>query len=73
MKVNWKDVFIRAGKTFLQAAGSYLVATLVGVNFFTAGQEENFWIGLFVSTGAAGISAAWNIIVGALKPEEPAE
>jgi hypothetical protein len=64
--VNWKDVIVRALKTFAQTAGSYLIANLSGVNFFES-QIENFWLGLGLSAGAAGISAAWNIIMEAIK------
>lgn len=66
--MNWKDIFSRAGKTFVQAAGSYLIANLAGINFF-ATQAENFWLGLALSAGAAGLSAAWNIILEAVKPK----
>lgn len=31
--INWKDVLVRAGKTFVQTAVSYLIANLSGVNF----------------------------------------
>ncbi len=64
-KVDWKDVGIRAGKTFLQAAVSCLGAGLAGVNFMVGDQSANWWISLAVSAGAAGLSAVWN---GILKP-----
>ena len=75
MSINWKDVFIRAAKTFVQTFASAIIASLAGVNFFAGNQDSDFWVGLALSAGAAGISAAWNIIVGAIeasKPQRPA-
>lgn len=62
-RVDWKDVLIRAVKTFLQTAVSYLIAALGGVDFFGGNLGETFWIGLALSTGAAGLSAAWNGVI----------
>ncbi|MEA5017041.1 MAG: hypothetical protein VB099_21040 [Candidatus Limiplasma sp.] len=63
-KVDWKDVAIRAFKTFMQTAVSYLVAALGGVDFGSS-LGKTFWIGLGLSAGAAGLSAVWN---GVLEP-----
>ena len=63
--INWKDVLIRALKTFVQAAASCLIASLSGVDFTAGGKAQTFWIGLVLSACAAGISAAWN---GILQP-----
>lgn len=55
-----KDVAIRAGKTFWQAAVAYLVATLTqGVEVF----DEGVIGGLVIGAVAAGLSAAWNCVV----------
>lgn len=62
--VDWKDVLIRALKTFFQTAGSVFVAALSGVNFADK-KSDMFWIGLAMSAGAAGLSAVWN---GVLSP-----
>lgn len=72
--VDWKDVVIRAVKTFLQTAVSYLIAALGGVDF-GSNLGRTFWIGLGLSAGAAGLSAVWNgvlqpIIAGAGLPED---
>lgn len=67
MAINWKDVGIRALKTFVQTFVSTIIAAIGGVDFFAAGKNESFWIGLGLSAGAAAISAAWNIIKGAIE------
>ena len=61
--VNWRDVGNRAVKTFVQAAVGYVVAAITKVDIFHS--DQSFWMGLLVSTIAAGASAAWN---GVLKP-----
>ena len=63
--VNWKDVWVRSLKTFVQAAFSCLIASLSGVNFTTGTKNETFWVGLGLAACAAGLSAAWN---GILQP-----
>lgn len=63
--VDWKDVLIRAGKTFLQTFLSCVVAGIAGVNFMVVDQTANWWLSLALSAGAAAFSAAWN---GILKP-----
>ena len=68
--IDWKDVGIRALKTFAQTAASYLITNLAGVNFFGS-MSDTFWVGLALSAGAAGLSAAWNgIIAPIFKPPE---
>ena len=70
--VNWKDVLVRAGKTFIQTATSYLIASLGGVNFFDGDKSETFWVGLVLSAGAAGLSAVWNgVIAPLIQPKPP--
>lgn len=63
MKYNWKDIIVRAVKTFVQTAGSYAIAALSGVDFFEGNKSETFWVGVVVSAGAAGISAVWNTVL----------
>ena len=63
--VDWKDVGVRAGKTFLQAAVAYLIAALGNADIFGGNVGKAFWVGLLMSTLAAGASAAWN---GVIKP-----
>ena len=56
MSERVKDVLFRAIKTFLETAGAYLLAHLTGVNFFEGNPGKTFWIGLALSTGAAGLA-----------------
>ena len=63
MNANTKDILIRALKTFVQTAGAYLIANLSGVDFFADDVGKAFWVGMMLSAGAAGISAAWNAIM----------
>jgi hypothetical protein len=64
-KLFSKDVWVRAGKTFVQAAVAYLVAALANVDIFSGDNGKTFWVGLLISTLSAAASAAWN---GVIKP-----
>ena len=70
-KIDWRDVLIRAVKTFAQTAISYLIASLSGVDFFSGDQSATFWVGLALSAGAAGISAAWNGVLAPIVQQKP--
>ena len=73
-KIRLKDWQIRAIKTFIQAFGGVLVPEIVMV--LTTGVPENWstlWAVLapiICAALAAGISAAWNVILERLKAEE---
>lgn len=65
--VNWKDVAVRAVKTFVEAAVAFVGAELAGVDIFTV--DKGMWLALGVSAAAAGISAVWNgLVEPAVKP-----
>jgi Na+/H+-dicarboxylate symporter len=64
--VDWKDVGIRALKTFIQAAVSIAVANLAGVDFIEGENLQNALIGIAISAGAAGVSAVWNAVLSPL-------
>lgn len=58
-----KDIFIRAGKTFVQAAfGVVVVSAAAGIDI----TNKTAMIGLAVSAVSAGASAAMNIIINAV-------
>lgn len=68
--VNWKDVAIRAIKTFAEAFIAFLGAELAGVDMFA--MEKDMWAAVGISAASAGISAVWNgMIEPALKPMLP--
>lgn len=69
--IDWKDVLIRAGKTFLQTALSYLITNLAGVDFFDGDTTKTVLIGLVLSAGAWGVSAAWNGVIAPLIQHKP--
>jgi hypothetical protein len=65
--MDWKDIIIRALKTLAQTFISLLIASLAGVNMFAADVGDNFWIGVLLSAVAGAVSAAWNVILEAIK------
>ncbi len=58
--VNWKDVGVRAVKTFFQAAFACITAAVADISFFS--QEAAFKT-LIISAISAGASAVWNGVV----------
>ena len=70
--IDWKDVAIRAFKTFAEAFVAFVGAELAGVNVFTV--EKDVWLAVGLSAAAAGVSAVWNgMIEPALKPVKKEE
>ena len=67
MKAKIKDVLIRAGKTFWQAAVAYLAAAfstqLAGLDLFDVEALKNVGISISIGALAAGLSATWNGVV----------
>lgn len=59
------DWMIRALKTFVQAAGSFIVADIAIINdaLLNWNTGKHALVTLCVGALAAGISAAWNIVV----------
>lgn len=64
MKSKWKDIGIRAGKTFLQA---FLGAITIDVTMMTA--DRSVWRSMLLAAVAAGISAVMNTAIAALKDD----
>ena len=68
--IDWKDVLVRALKTFAEAVIAFLGAELAGVDIFHA--DKSVWCALGISAAAAGVSAAWNAMIEpAVKPMLP--
>ena len=71
MSAKTKNIIERAIKTFVETGVSYLIAHLSGVEFFGSNEGKTVWVGLAVSAGAAGLSAAWNgVFQPLLKPPD---
>lgn len=65
--VNWKDVAVRALKTFAEAFIAFLMAEVSGAELFA--MDKGMWCAVVISAAAAGISAVWNgMIEPAVKP-----
>ena len=61
-KANWKDIAIRASKTFIEAFLSYI--TIDGIFEITdSSTAKRFVLTTGISALAAGISAVWNLIM----------
>ena len=73
MKQRIKDVLVRAFKTFWQSALSYLILSLTGFNFGTDTLSKRVIIGLILSAGAAGLSAAYNGVIGPFLADDTEE
>ena len=68
--INWKDVAIRAFKTFVEAFIACAGAELAGMDLFAI--NKGMWCAVGISAAAAGISAVWNgMIAPAVKPLLP--
>ena len=63
--MNFKDVLLRAFKTFWQAAVSYIIMNIANLNPFDGSENKKVWLGFAAAALAAGCSAAWN---GVIKP-----
>lgn len=67
MNINWKDVAVRAIKTFVEAFIACVGAEVAGMDLFAIGKE--MWCAVGISAAAAGISAVWNgMIDPAIRP-----
>ena len=65
--IDWKDVAIRAGKTFVEAFIACIGAELSGMDVFA--MDKKVWAAAGISAMAAGLSAVWNgMIEPAIRP-----
>ena len=68
--INWKDVLIRAIKTFVEAFVVCAGAELSGMDIFAI--DKGMLCAVCISAAAAGVSAVWNgMIEPVLKPKLP--
>lgn len=68
--INWKDVFVRAIKTFAEAFIACVGAEVAGMDIFAI--DKSMWAAVGISAAAAGISAVWNgMIEPVIKPMLP--
>ena len=62
--MNYKDILIRAGKTFIQAFIPVVISAFAAADLTDFPAIKNIAISALLSGAAAGISAVWNIILG---------
>lgn len=68
---NWKDIAIRATKTFVQTLVACIAASLSGVNFMVWDQTGAWWMSIILPAVSAGVSAVWNSVIKPIYlPEE---
>ena len=68
-KINWKDIFVRLAKTFVQAFIPYLLA-LGDIKNITIGDWQTFYgtaTAALLAGASAGICAVWNLIIEIVK------
>lgn len=65
MKTKWRDIGIRAGKTFVQ---TFLGAVTIDAAMMTA--DRSVWRSMLLAAAAAGFSAAMNTVLAALKDDD---
>ena len=74
-KLDWKDIGVRALKTFVQAFIPSIIIAFTTVNWAEVNKE--FWIqlllGVVAPAAAAGISAVWNTVISPICKIEESE
>ena len=73
--MNYKDILIRALKTFVRAFVPVVAAAFATADLTELDNLKAVAYSALISGAAAGISAVWNIIIGLLpeKKETPSE
>ena len=71
--IDWKDIGIRAVKTFVQTFVSVFGADLLNVNLFDGTMTDVMWVGMFLGAGAAAVSAVWNAVLSPIFKTKPPE
>ena len=71
MRVDWKDVGKRAGKTFVQAFGAAVFGYVDRITEIRDWESAKaIAVPIVVGGVAAGISAVWNMVVGYFSQDE---
>ena len=71
MRVDWKDIGKRAGKTFVQAFVAAIgvhAGQIAGIRDFESAKA--IVAPIVIGGVAAGISAAWNVVTGCILQKE---
>jgi len=71
--IDWKDVGIRALKTFIETFVAVFAQDLVGINLFDGGMTDMMWAGMGLSALAAAASAVWNGVISPIFKTKPPE
>lgn len=67
--MNYKDVAIRALKTFIQAFVPVIIAAFQVADFTDWNEVKTIGYSALISGAAAGISAVWNVILTVIKED----
>jgi len=70
-RIDWKDVGVRAVKTFLEAAAAFVMAEISGAELFAI--DGQMWGAIGISALAAGLSAVWNGVIEPMIASTPEE
>ena len=62
-KIDWRDVGIRALKTFIEAVLTYVVTALGGITYGDGTVKDTVWIGALFCALCAGITAVLNGVI----------
>ena len=71
--MNYKDIAIRALKTFLQAFIPVMIAAFEVADLTDWDNLKTIGYSALISAFAAGISAVWNLVLGVMKEKEAAD
>lgn len=76
-KIDWKDVWVRSWKTFIEALLTYVAAALSGIKFGDGSLGDTAWIGLIITGGCTAVTAVINGVIlplfRAIPPVDPTD
>jgi len=62
-KIDWKDVWVRSFKTFLEAFLTYAATAIAGVRYGDGSLSDTVWIGALFCGVCTGITAVINGVI----------